>query len=235
MRQIGTALNHAPRPRGGKERQAVRRGSHRRGRCEAMFWRRTSRQEVQRVVLGAKRFETEGLRQPGRPNGPLGHVALAVLELMANLVDYRTGRLEPTYAYLMDKLGRSKDAISNALTALQEHGFLEKLRRYEETGLEGQRGPQVRQTANAYRLTLPKRAARLLGRIMQTPPLPDDVAQEVEERAAEREAYKAALPLDELARFEVEDDTLGRLLAVMARNVQERESAERGETRAKAF
>jgi hypothetical protein len=230
MRQIGTALNHASRPRGGKERQRVRRESHRRGRCEATFWRRTSRQEVQRVVLGAKRFETEGLRQPGCPSGPLGHVALGVLELMANLVDFRTGRLEPTYAYLMDKLGRSKDAISRALTALQEHGFLEKLRRYEGTGLEGQRGPQVRQTANAYRLTLPERARRLLGRIMQSIPLPDDVVQVQEERTAEREAYKAALPLDELARFETNDDALGRLLAIMARNVQERESARQGET-----
>ena len=234
MRQIGTALNHAPRPRGGKERQRVRRDSHRRGRCEANFWRRTDRREVQRVVLGAKKYDLDG-KQPGRRNGPLGPVGLQVVEFLANTVDYATGRLEPSYAYMMAKLKRSKDAIADALTALQEHGFLEKLRRYESTGQEGERGPQVRQTTNAYRLTLPKRAARLLGRIMQTAPLPDDVVQAQEERAAEREAYKAALPLDELARFEVEDDPLGRALAVMARNIRERESAQRGETKANGF
>lgn len=234
MRQIGTVLNDRPRPRGGKERQRVRRNSHRRGRCEGTFWRRTDRREVRRIVLSARRYDLVG-RRTGRRNGPLGHVALEVLDLLANLVDFHTGRLEPSYDYLAAKLRRSRAAVARALKALREHGFLDRLRRYEETGQEGQRGPQVRQVSNAYRLSLPARALRLLGRIMQPAPLPDDVAQAQEERAAEREAHKVALPLDELPLFEVEDARLGRLLAELGRKVRERESAKQAETQAKPF
>ena len=229
MRQIGTALNHAPRPRGGKERQRVRRESHRRGRCEGNFWRRTDRREVQRIVLAAKRYELME-RQAGRRRGLFGHVAVELLELMANLVDFRTGRLEPSYAYLALKLGRSRGAVARAIADLRRHGFLERLRRYEGTGQEGQRGPQVRQVTNAYRLSLPKKALKLLGRLMQPAPLPDDLVQAQAERAAEREAYKAALPLDELPLFEVENDRLGRLLAELGRKLRERESTNEGET-----
>ncbi len=227
MRQIGTALTHGPR--GGKERQRVRRNSHRRGRCEGNFWQRTDRREVRRIVLAARRYDLME-RQVGRRNGPLGHVALEVLEILANLVDFRTGRLEPSYEYLATKLRRSRAAIARGLAALGDHGFLAKMRRYEETGQEGQRGPQVRQVSNAYRLSLPARAMRLLGRLMQPARLPDDVAQAQEERAAEREAHKTALPLDELPLFEVDDNRLGRLLATLGRSIQERESAKRTET-----
>ena len=64
-------------------------------------------------------------RQAGRRRGPLGHVGLEVLELLANLVSYRSGRLEPAITYLMGKLKRSKDAVVRALAALREHGFLD--------------------------------------------------------------------------------------------------------------
>jgi hypothetical protein len=64
----------------------------------------------------------------------------------------------------MRKLRRSKDAVVRALQALRAHGFLDWLRRYVPTGQEG-RGPQVKQTSNAYRLSMPARAMRLLGRL----------------------------------------------------------------------
>ena len=76
------------------------------------------------MVLAAKRYELAG-RQAGRRRGPLGHVGLEVLELLANLVSYRSGRLEPAITYLMGKLKRSKDAVVRALAALREHGFLD--------------------------------------------------------------------------------------------------------------
>lgn len=225
---IGVLLTGAP---AGPAPQPVRRGSHRAGRCEAMFWRPTSRQEVRRVLLAARRYELAN-RGAGRRNGPLGHIALEILELLANLVSYRTGRLEPSVAFLMQKLRRSKSAIYDALHALKAHGFLDWLRRYEPTGQEG-RGPQLRQTSNAYRLSLPTRALRLLGRLLQAPPLPDDVQHAREIQASEIATHRASLPLDELPLLEVEDNRLGRLLADMGRTVQERESARRSETQAK--
>ncbi len=235
---IGAVLG-GPAPRMG--RHPVRRGSRLAGTCEGAWWRRTDRQEVRRVVLAARRYEVVG-RQAGRRNGPLGHVGLEVLDLLASLVSYRSGRLEPALAYLMGKLKRSKDAVVRALAALREHGFLDWLRRHEAIELVEGPGPRVRQVSNAYRLSLPKRAAQLLGHWLTSPPLPDDVAQEREDRAAYLATYKAALPLSELPLVEVEDDRLARVLGDLGRAVevracleQERESARRAGTETKNF
>ncbi|TNC45263.1 helix-turn-helix domain-containing protein [Rubellimicrobium rubrum] len=229
MREIGAVLDggpggHAGAGRGGRARHPVRRGSRLVGTCEGAWWRRTDRAEVRRVLLAARRYDLAG-RRPGRRNGPLGHVALEVLDLLANLVDRRTGRLDPSLAWLMGRLKRSKDAVVRALANLRTAGFLDWLRRYEPTGCEG-RGPQVRQTSSAYRLSMPPRAARLL---IGEPPLPDDVAQDLEDRRQDLAAVKAGLGLDELAVVEVDDGPLGRALASLGRHVQERESASRSE------
>lgn len=230
LRQIGTALG---RPSPCHDRQPVRRHSHLAGRCEGAFWRRTDRREVRRILLGARRYELAG-RAAGRRNGPLGHIALEVLDLLANVVEYRTGRLEPAVTYLMERLRRSRDAVVRALAALRTHGFLDWLRRYSPTGHEG-RGPQVRQVSNAYRLVMPARALRLLGLHGQDVPLPDDVVQELAERRQDLLVQKASLSLEEFAVLEVDDGPLGRLLAELGRRVQEREYAKQTETGSTIF
>ena len=219
FKTIGSALTRAPAARA---REPVRRNSRLLGRYEAVFWQATSRQEVRRIVLAARRYELTG-RPAGRRNGPLGHVAIEVLELLGNLVSFRTGRLEPSLDTLTRLLRRSRAAVVRALAALRAHGFLDWLRRYEPTGQTEGCGPRVRQVSNAYRLSLPARAARLLGRLMGAPPLPEDVAHAQEARAAELTAHKASLPLDQLALFEAGDSPLGRALASLGRKVQERE------------
>ncbi len=230
LQHISSALEGAPsRP----DRVPVRRHSHLAGRCEGVFWRRTDRREVRRLLLGARRYEL-ATRASGRRRGALGHVALELLELLGNLVSFKTGRLEPSVTFLMDRLRRSRDAVVRALQALQAHGFLDWLRRYEPTGHKG-RGPQVRQVSNAYRLSLPPRAARLLGTQSVDAPLPDDLAQELATRREELAALKAALSLPELASVEVEDGLLGRLLAELGRRVQERESGRQTESQARFF
>lgn len=223
--QIGAVLAGAPAER---ERTPVRRQSRAAGRCEGVFWRRTNRQEVRQIVLAARRYEL-ACREPGTRNGPLGGVAIEVLELFANLVNFRTGRLDPSIDFLMLKLRRSRDAIVRALKALRSHGFLDWLRRYVPTGNEG-RGPQVQQTSNAYRLSLPDRARQFLGRLGVTPPPPDDHAQAEAERAAEMEAHRASLPMDELALFDVGDNPLGQALARLARSIKQCESARQTES-----
>jgi hypothetical protein len=213
------------------DRQPVRRHSRLVGHCEGAFWSKTDRATVRRILLAARRYEL-AQRAPGRRNGPLGHVALEVLELLANLVAYRTGRLEPSLDTIARKVRRARSAVVEALAALRTHGFLDWLRRFEPTGHEG-RGPQVRQVSNAYRLALPPRAARLLGIYGQDVPLPEDMAQAQEIRQAEMAALKAALNLDELAVVEVDDEPLARALAGLGRLVQERESAKRSESQTK--
>lgn len=214
--------------RGRASRNPVHRHSHAAGRCEGVFWRCTSRHDVQKIVLAAKRFERIE-RSPGKRNGPLGSVAIEILELFANLVSFRTGRLDPSIETIMRYVKRSKDAVTRALKALRTHGFLDWLRRYEPTGREG-RGPQVRQTSNAYRLSLPERAKRLLGRLGMPPPLPEDYEQQRQMRAAELEAHRASLDMEQLALFDVGDTPLGRALARLGKSIKERESGRRDES-----
>ena len=201
----------------------VRRHSHIRGRSEGRIWRPTTRKDVQAILKAAEIYNEAGLRQKGERSGPLGSVALDVLRLFVNLIDFRTGRLEPSITTIMDRLGRSRDTIVRALKNLRAHGFIDWLRRYEPTGNEG-RGPQVQQTSNAYRLSLPEKARQFLGRFGKAPPLPDDHSAAQEARAAELDAYRKALPLDERALSEAGDTALGRALAALGKAIQKRES-----------
>ena len=215
-----------------RERIPVRRHSRAAGRCEGVFWRRTSRQDMQKILLATKRYELAE-RRPGSRSGPLGAVAIELVELFANMVDFRTGRLEPSIETLMRRLKRSKDAIVRALKALRTHGFLDWLRRYVPTGNEGA-GPQVQQTSNAYRLSLPARALRLLGRLGMAPPPPDDHSHAQEARAAEIKAHQDSLPPDELPLFMMGDTPLARSFARLGMLVKQRESAKRTESKARS-
>ncbi|WP_411037654.1 helix-turn-helix domain-containing protein [Shinella sp. BYT-45] len=230
--QIGTVLERVLDKQ--RARAPVRRNSYRCGRCEAVFWKRTSRQEVRRILLAAKRYEL-ALRRRSRRCGPLGSVAIEVLEYFVNLVDFRTGRLEPSLDTLVRRLKRSRDAIVRALKNLRAHGFLDWLRRYVPTGQEG-RGPQVRQASNAYRLHLPERVKQLLGWRGLPPSLPDDCKHAQEVRQAELETYDKSLSLEELALSTLGDTPLGQSLARLGKNIeqrkpnQQRESARRVES-----
>jgi hypothetical protein len=230
MKTVGAILTGSS----SRSRNPVRRMSSKIGHCEAWFWTSTTRQEVRRIVLAARRYDLAG-RVPGRRNGPLGHIALELIDLLANLMDKRTGRLEPSLAWLMGKLRRSKDAVTRAMAALREHGFLDWLRRWVPVANAEGPGPRVKQTSNAYRLSMPARALRLLGVQHQPVPVPDDIDHEQAARAAEVTAYKASLPLDELAALEVHDNRLGHVLGSLGRKVQERESAKQAESNTTAF
>jgi hypothetical protein len=126
----------------------VRRHSFALGHCEATFWRRTNWREVQRILHAAKRHERIE-RRPGHRNGPLDSVAIEVLEYLVNVVDFDTGRLEPSIDTIAQRLKRSRDAVVRGPANLRRHGFLDWIRRYEPTGNED-RGPQARQASNAY-------------------------------------------------------------------------------------
>lgn len=211
-----------------RARTPVRANSHRVGTCETSVWKPIARAEVQRILRAAQRYELAG-RRPGRRNGPLGHIALEIITLFANVVSFRTGQLDPSLDWVMRKLKRSKDAVVRGLKALRDHGFLHWLRRFQPAQ-SNERGPQIRQASNAYQLRLPERALALLGKHWASrPALPEDNIQATLERAANQDAYRSTLRLDRLALFELGDNPLGRALATLGKTVQQRESAKRSE------
>lgn len=178
-------------------------------------------------MVAAERYE-RATRQKGKRTGKLGSVALEVLRELLRLVNYRTGQLDPSIQTICDRIRRSRDAVVRALAALREAGFVQWIRRYLPTGNKG-RGVQVEQTSNAYRLTLPALAAKMIGRAIDAPPIPDDEAQRQQERAAESRAMIESLPLWEQPAQIVEDSSLAAILSRLARGIVERESAERAE------
>lgn len=228
--QIGTVFARALNNQ--RARVPVRGYSYECGRCEGVFWKATSRQEVQRILLVAKQYEL-ALRCKGERCGPLGSVAIEVLEYLANLVDFRTGRLEPSIDTLMLRLKRSRDAIVRALKNLRAHGFLDWLRRYVPTGNKG-RGPQVRQASNAYRLSLPERARQLLGWRSLPPPLPEECEHAREVRMAELETYRKSLSLEELALTKLGGTPLGQSLARLGKAIEQRKRNEQRESAGRA-
>lgn len=216
--------------------QPVRRRSHLAGR-EGVFWRGIKRRDAWQIVTAAKRYDEAG-KEFGKRNGPLGHVALQVIDLLANTVDYRTGRLDPSIEFLMQKTRRCRAAIVRALAALRAHGFLEWMRRYVPAESEGGRGPQVRQTSNAYRLSLPERARRLLGRLVGLSPVPEDFTHRREAQAAQIDAYMATLSIPAQLALKFEDDGMARSFAVIWEGIQrrkERESAKQTESALKSL
>ncbi|MBM6398752.1 helix-turn-helix domain-containing protein [Ochrobactrum anthropi] len=207
----------------------VRRHSHFKGRSEGHIWRPTTRKDVQAILKAAEIYNEAGLHEKGERSGPLGSVALDVLRLFVNLIDFRTGRLEPSITTIMDRLGRSRDTIVRALKNLRAHGFIDWLRRYEPTGNEG-RGPQVQQASNAYRLSLPEKARQFLGRFGKAPPPPADHGQEQRAWSEAIDSYRKALPLDERTQLDVGDSPLGQALVSMAKNLMKRESDKQTES-----
>jgi len=202
----------------------VRRRSYFKGRSEGRIWQATTRKDVQAILRAAEIYNEAGLREKkGERSGPLGSIALDVLRLFVNLIDFRTGRLEPSITTIMDRLGRSRDAIVRALKNLRAHGFIDWLRRYEPTG-NGGRGPQVQQASNAYRLSLPEKARQFLGRFGKAPPPPADHGQDQQAWSEAIDGYKNALPLDERTQLDAGDSLLGQALVRMAKTFMKRES-----------
>ncbi len=197
MKQIGAALFRRDRPR-------VRAQSHAAGKCEHGWWRPLDRRHGRQILLAAKKTELAG-RQGGKPSGPIGHIGLEVLELLINLADPRTGRLEPSLSWLMTRLKRSRAAIVAAMARLKELGFLDWKRRFTPVETEGA-GPRIRQVSNAYRVLLPARARAFLAR---DPGIPEDIQ-------APRFDLES-LSTEDLIAATIQDSALERALAFMAR------------------
>lgn len=139
------------------------------------------------VLKTAEEYDLVG-KQTGRW-GPLGPHALRVLKELLAIVDFSTGRLDPSYAGLMARTGYARSTIAKALRKLQVHRFLDWVRRTRV--VDGEAGPERKQTSNAYFLELSALPRRVFQRFR-------DLLARAERRAAGDAAAPAApaLPRD---------------------------------------
>lgn len=220
-RSLGDVLKGVT-PKATRTFQPVRRNSYHRGEREQRVWRPIDRKRIGATLRAAESFDRTH-KQAGRRNGPLGHIGLEVLRQLYRIVDYRSGRCEPSIDTLMRSLRRSRDAVVRALARLRQHGFLNWIRRTEPTGIEDGSGPRVKQIPNAYWFSLPRAAAAMVERLLGAPPLPADAACHAEATGAELQAMLASLPLDELPGVIVSDPGLAAVLARLGAGVAARD------------
>lgn len=163
--------------------QPVRRNSYKLGTCEGRFWKPFDRREFNARMRAAEEHDRRN-KQPGKRNGPLGHVALEVYRELMRRIGWKDGRLEPSIATICAWVSRSVAAVTNALARLKAEGFLEWMRRFEPVENPDPFGPQVKQATNAYRLTLPHTAAEFVRRLMRRPSQAQRDAAEAHDRDA---------------------------------------------------
>jgi DNA-binding Lrp family transcriptional regulator len=194
-RSLGEVLGGLEPAKRQRSFQPVRRNSYFADDPRACaVWRPISRSKQQARAIVAMRMQAAQAydrqhKPKGKKNGPLGYTGIDVLRELYGLVDYRTGRLDPSMETLRKRTGLSKQAVSDALKRLEDHGFLIRVRRAERIENAG-KGPQVRQITNAYGLPLPKCIAERIERKASSAPLPDC---ELSRRAAFREEAEAML------------------------------------------
>lgn len=237
-RAIGDVLNGTSGPKVRRTYQPVRRNSRHRGDREHRIWhqigdgtKRGGRRYAAAVMKAAEFYELRN-KQPGRKNGPLGHIGLEVLRALFRVVDFKTGRLEPAIAYICERIRRSRAAVVEALARLKEHGFLDWIRRTEPTDNVGA-GPQVRQITNAYGFDLarlPRSAAAWVKKILGIGhPPPDCEAARGEQHRADMDAMLETVSCEEQASVLIEDDELRESLAGLGRALDSSASSPGGQ------
>jgi DNA-binding transcriptional ArsR family regulator len=171
-----------------------------------------------KILKAAERYDNL-TKSKGKRNGALGYTGLKVLKALLEFIDYKSGRLEPSYLALCKKACLSVSAVSAALKRLVKHGFLELQRRYEETGYTDG-GPTVRQITNAYRISLPALAAKTLRSVLPAP-FSDDERERRRALYDERERMIRQLPewQQPVVRANVSDPQLTDVLNSLARAV----------------
>lgn len=200
--------------------QPVRCNSFNVGEREHRLWRPINKKEIGLRMKAAERFDRTQ-KEAGRRNGPLGHIGLEVLRELYRIVDYKTGRLDPSIDYIMRRTRRARAAVVAALARLRQHGFLDWIRRTEPTDREGA-GPQVQQVTNAYWFGLPKSAADFVARVLGRAPAPADDELRRAEDAARTAEMIAALPVRERMSLMIDDPNLAEVLSRLGEGIESR-------------
>jgi hypothetical protein len=166
-------------------------------------WRDSARAEVRFAPLSkkkaakrwhqARRFDRQ-THTAGKHGGVIGRTGLAVLyTLLFDFLDYATGQLDPSYDAIARKAGVCRRAVAGALQRLKALGLLHWQRRCrEDTDQLGRFC--LKQETNAYAVLpssqwrgyfeAPPAPPPSPGTWGDHPPLPDQLAQALADRAA---------------------------------------------------
>jgi hypothetical protein len=151
------------------------------------------RKEAARRWHKARRFDRQ-THERGKHGGAIGRTALDVLYvLLFDFLDYASGRLDPSYDAIAGKAGVCRRAVADALQRLKSLGLLHWQRRCADDKDELGRF-RLRQETNAYAVLPPSHWRGYHepppapppdpGTWGDHPPLPDQLAQAVADRAA---------------------------------------------------
>lgn len=80
----------------------------------------------------------------------LRRVDLTVLDALLEKLDFRTGMLCPSIETIAEAAACHRNSVVGALQRLKAHGLIDWVRRTVRTDNEGEFGPQLEQTSNAY-------------------------------------------------------------------------------------
>lgn len=152
-------------------------------------------------------------RGPGKRNGAAGQIALEVYRFLLRLRDRKTGRLEPSYAWIAAQLNRSRSAVAAAMGRLRALKFLDWQRRTRPVQNPEPGGQYTEQISNAYFLKLAGDAAELVRRMLRRPGERVRLVLLARERDR-RHQETARLSTDDILG-QVQDPALRRLLTRM--------------------
>jgi len=216
-------------------RRPVLGGSREAGTFEDAFFAAPAKGETDRLLRVARatldagrhlrrvaRRGERALTASERSVAALSEGAVRVLEELLSLARTNRGRVYPSYDHLARVTGLGRATVARGLRILEDIGFVLRQRRFARRTTQGA-GPQIAQTSNVYRMTLPRSVLAYLPHWMRPAPLPDDAAQHATERDREQARMRATLTCRELALATL-GGPLGRMLAKLGAGIDARDA-----------
>ncbi|MFT8555459.1 MAG: helix-turn-helix domain-containing protein [Zymomonas mobilis] len=212
----------------------VHRDSYEVGEREKSVWKPVNPQEIGAYLEAVDQYsiKTKGLSDK----------AVRLLKMLFRMVDFKTGRLEPTLDTICDRVGYARATVVKLLRQLQDLGFIRWIRRSIKIKADG-KGPRRKQTSNAYGFLSPKAwpdlARQVFERVMRrrNAPIPDDIDHAQEADKAETKAIVESLPPEDFVKAisgDKEPTELTDSLIQLAKSIERAEQREQEEQAKKA-
>jgi len=213
--------------------EKVRHGSYESGSIEPLIWKAFNPHTKWALKKAVRNYLLE---EGASPN------AYFVYEELLDLIDYETGRLDPSIAYLAEKLHKGERTIQRCLNWLRDNNIIcwkrRFIRKQNEDGISYRE-----QTSNAYYLgifrNLPESIKdgyhTAMKKALGESPLPDDELYRIEQANIEYEEMVASLPEEEWVEVALLDNggksELKETLASLGAAIDKKEAANKNQSK----